>query len=400
MKKSCASLPIRHLIAIGLIAGLAFIVYSNTFQVPFHFDDRPNILQNPSIRIQVFSWDRVEEFVKNTYRESIRLVSYFTLALNYSVGGFDVFGYHLVNLLIHAASGVLLYWFLILTFSLPSLRETYRPVSYKVALFASLVFITHPVQTQSVTYIVQRMTSLAGMFYLLSMTLYIKGRLSPGKTRFVYFSGVGLSYLLGIFSKENAAILPLFIALYEFYFFQKFDLSHRGRKIVLGLAVMLLILSLIGFTVWGRRYAQLITEGFELRTFTFWERILTQARIVLYYLSLLAYPHPSRFNLDYDFPLSKTLLDPATTLISIIIIAGLIGFSIWEAKRRPVLSFCILWYFGNLVIESSIFPLEIAFEHRLYLPSVGPFILFSLFVVRGIQKLKSKIAGVANHAPA
>jgi hypothetical protein len=73
-----------------------------------------------------------------------------------------------------------------------------------------------------------------------------------------------------------------------------------------------------------------------------------------------------------------------------LIIAGLIGCSIWAAKKRPVLSFFILWYFGNLLIESSIFPLEIVYEHRLYLPAVGPFVLFSLLVVRGIEKWKYK----------
>ena len=89
-------------------------------------------------------------------------------------------------------------------------------------------------------------------------------------------------------------------------------------------------------------------------------------------------------------PFPKQCLDPPTTLISILIIAGLVGYSIWVAKKKPVLSFFILWYFGNLVIESSIFPLEMVFEHRLYLPAVGPFVLFSLMVVRGIEKLKNK----------
>ena len=121
------------------------------------------------------------------------------------------------------------------------------------------------------------------------------------------------------------------------------------------------------------------------------ERVLTQFRIVLYYLTLLIYPHPSRLNLDYDFPVSKSILDPATTLISMVVVLGLIGYSIWIAKKRPVLSFCILWYFGNLVIESSIFPLEMVFEHRLYLPSIGPFILFALLVVRGIEKVEGEM---------
>ena len=130
------------------------------------------------------------------------------------------------------------------------------------------------------------------------------------------------------------------------------------------------------------------------------ERVLTQFRIVLYYVTLLIYPHPSRLNLDYDFSISKTILDPPTTLMSILIVGVLIGYGIWTSKKRPVISFCIFWYFGNLVTESSIFPLEIAFEHRLYLPSVGPFILFSLFVVRGLEKLKSRVAGVKSYAPA
>jgi hypothetical protein len=108
-------------------------------------------------------------------------------------------------------------------------------------------------------------------------------------------------------------------------------------------------------------------------------------------VTLLLYPHPSRLNLDYDFPISKTIFDPATTLISILIIAGLVGYSIWKAKKKPVLSFFILWYFGNLAIESSIFPLEMVYEHRLYLPAVGPFVLFSLMAIRGIEKLKYKV---------
>ena len=383
-------LPLRHLIAIGLIVGVALLAYSNTFHVPFHFDDRPNITQNPNVQIKVFSWDRIERLIKYTYKESIRVFSYFTFALNYYFGGFNVFGYHLVNFLIHIASGIFLYAFLLLTFNLPSLKEKYGSISYKVALFTSLIFIAHPIQTQSVTYIVQRMASMAGMFYLLSLVLYIKGRLSTGWPRVFYFGGMVLSYLLGVFSKENVAILPLFVALYEFYFFQNLDLSPRGKKILLALIAVLLVLGIFGFIIWGKRYIHVIIEGYAYRTFTMSERVLTQFRIVLYYVTLLLYPHPSRLNLDYDFPISKTILDPPTTLISILIVAGLIGYSIWTAKKRPVISFCILWYFGNLVIESSIFPLEMVYEHRLYLPAVGPFILFSLFVVRGIEKLKYK----------
>ena len=388
-----SSFPFRHLIAAALIAGMALVAYSNTFHVPFHFDDRPNILQNPNVQFKAFTWDRVERLVRNTYKETIRVFSYFTLALNYYFGEFDVYGYHLVNFFVHVASGIFLYWFLTLTFNLPSLKDRYGSISYEAALFASLIFIAHPIQTQSVTYIVQRMASMAGMFYLLSFVLYIKGRLSSGYPRAIYFGGLALSYLLGVFSKENVAILPFFIALYEFYFFQNLDLSPKGRKILLVLAFALLALLAFGFMLWGRRYINVIIDGYQYRTFTMGERVLTQFRVVLYYLTLLVLPLPSRLNLDYDFTLSKTILDPPTTFLSILIVAGLIGYGIWGAKKRPMLSFWILWYFGNLVIESSVFPLEMVYEHRLYLPSVGPFVLFSLMVVRGIEKWRSGVAG-------
>jgi tetratricopeptide (TPR) repeat protein len=142
--------------------------------------------------------------------------------------------------------------------------------------------------------------------------------------------------------------------------------------------------------LWGERYSNVIEEGYKIRDFTLKERVLTQFRVVLYYVTLLVCPHPSRLILDYDFPISKTILDPPTTLISILIVAGLIGYSIWTAKKRPVLSFCILWYFGNLAIESSIFPLEMVYEHRLYIPSIGPIILFSLFLSGVFNRLSMK----------
>jgi tetratricopeptide (TPR) repeat protein len=272
---------------------------------------------------------------------------------------------------------------------LPSLRETYGPISYPVSLFTSLIFISHPIQTQSVTYIVQRMASMAGMFYLLAMVLYVKGRSSWSKSRFIYWGGSAFSWGLGLFSKENVAILPVFVLLYEIYFFQNSGVSQKGKRTLGFLIGSIGLIAFIGLLVWGERYLNQLVEGYKIREFTLSERILTQFRVVLYYVSLLVYPHPSRLNLDYDFPLSKTMLAPPTTLISILIIFGLIGLSVWKGKKSPILSFCISWYLGNLVIESSIFPLEMVYEHRLYLPSVGPFLLFSLLTVRGIEKLKA-----------
>ena len=384
------SFPLKHLLAIGLMVVAAFIAYSNTFHVPFQFDDYPNIINELSIRLHTITFHWLGQLIKNI-KDSIRFFAYFTFALNYYFGKFDVFGYHLVNLLIHITSGILLYWLLLVTLNLPSLKERYGSIAFPIALFSSLLFISHPIQTQSVTYIVQRMTSMAGMFYLLAMLLYVKGRLSLGRKGFLFWAGAALSYLLGLFTKENVAILPLFIALYEFYFFQNFDLSTKRKKTLIYLVGPVLLLGVLGLLFWGKRYFDVIIEGYKIRDFTLTERLLTQFRVVLYYVTLLLYPHPSRFNLDYDFPLSKGILDPPTTLLSILIVVGLIGYSIWTAKKRPLLSYFILWYFGNLVIESSIFPLEMVYEHRLYLPAIGPFVLFATLVVRGWEEIKERL---------
>jgi tetratricopeptide (TPR) repeat protein len=385
------SLSLKHLLAMGLIAAMVLVAYANAFRVPFQFDDWPNILENPDVQIKIFSLDRLEQLARNTYPVTIRIFAYFTFALNYYLGRFDVFGYHLVNLLIHITSGVLLYWLLMLTFSLPSLKDRYGSKAFSIALFSSLLFVVHPIQTQSVTYIVQRMTSMAGMFYLLGMLLYVKGRLSEGTPRALYWIGMVLSYLFGLFSKENVAILPFYVALYELCFFRNLDVSPKGKKIFIYLIGGLFFIGVLMFFFWGKRYLDVIIEDYKIRDFTLTERVLTQFRVVLYYVTLLLFPHPSRLNLDYDFPISRGIFDPPATLLSIIIVLGLVGYGIWTMKKTPLLSFCIFWYFGNLVIESSIFPLEMVFEHRLYLPSIGPFVLFATFAVRGWEEIKKRL---------
>ena len=181
---------LKQVLAISLMAVLTLMAYANTFHVPFHFDDDPNIVFNASTHLKTFSLRRVTQLIQANYKESLRVFAYFTFALNYYFGGLQVFGYHLINLLIHLSCGLLLYWFLLLTFNLPSLKERYGTKAFSIALFSSLLFLCHPIQTQSVTYIVQRMASMAGMFYLLAMVLYVKGRLSSGRKRLLFWLGM------------------------------------------------------------------------------------------------------------------------------------------------------------------------------------------------------------------
>jgi tetratricopeptide (TPR) repeat protein len=126
----------------------------------------------------------------------------------------------------------------------------------------------------------------------------------------------------------------------------------------------------------GINPVETILKTYEIREFTLSQRILTQFRVIIFYISLLVFPHPSRLNLLHDFPLSYSLFNPITTLFSLIAILGAIGLAIRIAKKEHLISFCILWYFGNLVIESSVIGLEIIYEHRNYLPSMFASLLF------------------------
>jgi len=368
---------------IVLLVLFGTIIYANTLNVPFHFDDEYNI-QHPALRMESLSLEQFKESLADGALRS-RPVSNFSFALNYFVGGYRVQGYHLVNIGIHICGGIFLYLLLSLTLNLEVNRRKY-PHGVVIALMASLLWLVHPLATQSVTYIVQRMNSMAAMFFVLALLLYAVGRsrqLSSPYGRGLlahwgWFAGSFFSSLLAIGSKEIAATIPFFIFLYEWYFFQDLRWEWLKKKLVwLGG----IFLAFIGIA-YGYTSGQIIERVFNScggRDFTMIERVLTQFRVVIHYITLVIYPNPNRLALDYDFPVSVSLFSPITTLISLVTIVAVVLLAIIISRRERLISFCILWFFGNLVIESSVICLEMVFEHRTYLPS-----MFLVFLVVAI----------------
>ena len=176
-----------HVLAVVLVIVVGTLAYSNSFAVPFSlFDDTLWIQEN----VFVHSFRHLSQLWRS---QPPRFVPFLTFLLNYHFGGANVFGYHLVNLLIHLANALLVYWLVLTTLRLSSalspkplalssqpLALSSQPLALRSwALAAGLVFVAHPLQTQAVTYIVQRMESLAALFYLLTLSLYLKARLSP-----------------------------------------------------------------------------------------------------------------------------------------------------------------------------------------------------------------------------
>jgi len=373
-----------QILFLSLLILFGTVIYSNSLHTPFVFDDKPAITENPFVRMETIGAKSIIDAATGYGKN--RPVSMLSFGLNYYFGRYNVLGYHLVNIFIHIINGILLFLLVKLTLTLSN-RQTNTtrkldPITIStLSFFTALLWLTNPVQTQSVTYIVQRMNSMGAMFYILALILYAQGRIWQQRSaregddrqrRYLWwFAGCFLAGLLALGSKESTALLPVFIFLYEWYFFQDLDKKWFKSQLKYLVAIVLLF-GLVAGLYLGFDPSEKFTllRDYALGEFTIGKRLLTQTRVVIYYLSLIFYPNPSRLNLDHDFPLSFSLFNPFTTFLSLITIVGLIALGLYLARKQRLISFCIFWFFGNLVIESSVIPLALVYEHRLYLPSM------------------------------
>ncbi|MDM8543038.1 tetratricopeptide repeat protein [Desulfococcaceae bacterium HSG9] len=368
---------------------LVSLIYANSLDVPFIFDD--SVVRNqPGLRITQLN---LENFLKAGFEtiQRKRPVANITFGLNYYFNKYDLLGYHSVNILIHITTSFFLFLFIKGTLKTPALAD--KNYSTLIPFFATVIWLVNPVHTQSVTFIYQRMNSLAAMFYILTLLLYVAARFADKRgTKYISASGCLLAGVLALGSKENAGSLPFVILLYEWFFFRdlKFGQSRRQLLIIAGVAACLMVLTwiYIGADPWAR-----LLKTFSKRDFTMYQRVLTEFRVVIYYIGLLLFPHPSRLNLDYDFPFSRSVSEPFTTIVCIGVVMGCICSAVYLAKKERLIAFCILWFFGNLVIESSVVGLEIIYEHRTYLPSMMLILMLTVLAFRYVKPDWLRISG-------
>ncbi|MFV9644861.1 MAG: tetratricopeptide repeat protein [Desulfobacterales bacterium] len=278
-------------------------------------------------------------------------------------------------------SAFFLYLTILNLFNSPNLKGKFNGSEHFVALLTAVLWAINPIQTQAVTYIVQRMAILATMFYILGIYFFIRVRLSDSISNRIFFiAGCIMSFILALGSKENAAMLPVALTLVEIVFFQDMS-SQKTKRLFIGIAagtgVLVLIIGLLFFMKGDPFY---FLKGYDYRPFSFVQRLMTEPMIVIYYLSQIFYPVPNRLSIEHDVILLTSILKPWTTIPAILIIILLIGIGISLIKKRPIIAFAILFFFLNHIIESSIIPLELVFEHRNYLPSLFLFIPVSVWV--------------------
>jgi len=373
----------------GGIVLLGLLIYSNSFDCSFHLDDRNSIMENTSIR-DLSDLSSLWEY------NPTRFIPYLTLALNYHFHELDVKGYHYVNLVIHILNACLVWWLISLLFSSPNLRNhTLAPNGKNIAFLVALLFLSHPLATQSVTYIVQRLASMAALFYLLSLCLYLKGRLTDTKAsiKYLWLAGSVLAGILGLLSKENAYTLPFAMIIAELFFVQSrqpitYLKDYRLWMLLAGMTVLVFaVYSSVSSTytsgissngsaeTQGRIFAPIPPSGGTAFTVTPTNYLLTQFRVIVTYLRLLLFPAGQ--NLDHDVNPSNSLLEPAT-LAAFILLACLFSLSFVLYNKHRLMSFGIIWFFLTLAVESSIVPIaDVIFEHRTYLPSMGFFVVLT-----------------------
>jgi hypothetical protein len=349
------------------LAGLSFAfllvaIYWQGIGGGFFFDDEANILHIERLRLVDLSLPALcEAWQSGISGPSGRPIVQLSFALNhYFSGGFAPFAFKATNLAIHLLTGILIF--------LAARRLLVVPT---VAAAATALWLLHPIQLTSVLYVVQRMSSLSAFFLLAGFLLHMLGRERGGGSGWLMLlAGWLVCWPLSFFSKETGVLFPLFVLAWELIVRRsqvgRLDRFARVLSSVIGAGIAAAAVYLLlpaGQWLWA---------GYEMRSFSPGERLLTEGRVLWFYLDLLLFPRLEAFGLYHDdIQLSTDIFSPWTTLPAWL---GLIGFAwlAWRARRRaPLLSFGIAWFLIGHVLESTVLPLEIAHEHRNYLPSFG-----------------------------
>jgi tetratricopeptide (TPR) repeat protein len=394
---------------LALAVSLGAVVFLPGVAGPYVFDDYSNLLTNSYIRITSLSLDSLRlasySLAAGPLQRPIAMASF---AINYFFAGSFASSvpFKLTNIILHAINGMLIFWFtrlMLMRIAQIGRRYTHSedailatPAFTLLAGAIALIWVVHPIQLTSVLYVVQRMTELAALFTLLGLICYMNGRMAmlAGRKTGIWLAimgPIGFGYL-GIYSKETALLLPVFIVILEFILFANEvpwrgwqDLSFTAKRLILGGAI-------IALAIFGAYVIYKVLPLYQIRNFTVTERLMTEARVLLFYISQIIVPRIDQFALFHDdIAISKSPIDPWTTAPALLLVAGLLVAAVLRRKKYPLISLGILWFFGGHVLESTVYPLEIAHEHRNYIPSLG-----ILMVITGAIQLLCRRTGQHN----
>ncbi len=354
----------------GLI--LSACIYLPGLGGSFEFDDYGVIANNGYLKIAHFTSEDLWQASLSTDSGPLkRPVAMFSFAVNHVLTGMDPWWMKLTNLLIHLINGLLV--LLVVRQIFHRFYDRDRTDLRLIPYFIAGLWLVHPINVTAVSYIVQRMTSLSATFVLLAIYCYLKlreGKLLDWRAYILGFS-ILIFWLLGLLSKETAVLLSIYIFSIEWCVYG-FQTDSKVEKRHLRILWSLLAAPWVGALIYAIYEPSFILAGYVHRDYTLVERLLTEFRIVIDYLRLIIIPDIRHLGLYHDDIIySKSLIEPVSTLLSMLLIIGLLILAIRVRKKSPLFCLGVFWFFGGHVMESTIYPLELMFLHRNYLPSIG-----------------------------
>jgi Flp pilus assembly protein TadD len=405
----------EHALVTVLIVAVCTALYAWTVGFPMVFDDDFYLQTNPLFRdwrsLGYITWftefaNRAEKLGVNPDLATnmiLRPVAYATFRLHYALDGFRPDGYRLFNIVIHTANAVLLYGFLRVLFrqvavGAGTLSESSRRF---IAITAALLFAAHPMATESVTYIIQRFTSLSTFFYLLTLLLYLRAGevYSTRQARWLTAASV-VTVLLGMLTKECVFTAPVVAVLIDRLVLGR-EWKPAIRRALPLLAAMPLIPVLVLLTAWAQHgqlslHHAVYVANSKGEPIAHWHYLITQLTVLCGYLRRLVWP--SGLNIDPHWPLHRSVLD-AAVLGSLLVCGLIIGGAAWlwkqrtdDLRMRGVFLF-VLWFFVTIAVSSGLVPLpDLMAEHRTYLPSLGVFTVVALLLDWARQRLPGWMA--------
>ena len=383
------------------VAIATFLVYQPGLSGPPVFDDGPNIVSNSKLRIQGLTLASLSDAAYSSpagaFQRPLSMLS-FGLNFYFNAGNFSPFPFKMTNLAIHLLNGLAVFALLrTLIGFYRKQREPQLPASYPhwLALTVTAAWLLHPLNLTSVLYLVQRMNSLAVLFTLGGLSLYLWGRIRVcnGQVRGLWaiLTAIFVFTPLAFLSKENGALMPFFLLVAELTFFKFEAPQPAARRVLIVIFVLCTVLPVLAFVSYVALHPDWLLGGYAKRDFNLSERLMTEARIVWFYLRLIVLPSTALMGMYHDdIAISRSMVEPFMTLPAILGIVALLVLAWWSRHRQPLLAFGILFFLVGHSMESTIIPLELAHEHRNYLPMLGILLAFFHLLLKPFQMASAR----------
>lgn len=374
-----------------LIVALAatFLVYQRGLSGPFLFDDGPNIIRNAKLAIHDFNPATLKQAAFSGHSGPLlRPLSMMSFAANYYATGLDPYYFKLTNLAVHLLNGVGI--FLLTSLLLNFYRKRFEPGlsaahAQWISLAVAAAWLLHPFNLTSVLYIVQRMTSLSAFFSIWGLVIFLWGRtrLYQGKSGvLLVLASLLLFTPLAVLSKENGVLLPLLMLVAEVTLFGFAAEQPAARRFLIAFYALTVAIPAAIALGYLPMHSEWLLAGYKTRDFTLTERLMTEARVVWFYIWQILLPSTSQMGLYHDdIAISRGWFQPVSTVPAIAGVLALLVLAFIARKKAPLVAFGVLFFLAGHLLESTIWPLEIAHEHRNYLPMYGILLVLFFYVL-------------------